>query len=242
MEDYFVVGEEAPFEELGDVMETSTTSANGGLRDSVRRMARLRARAALEGDPSVVTCERCAEATSRLLEKRVEAARTRADLYAKCERRRAPADDAEDEKDITVEEDERVELDRLKTRRRALGEALSTASRVLNEAREERRALAEVRAELDRRQTALCVESNAFEWHLEAFKDRCAHVAAADEKRKRHRDKLHSLQASLARLDPDKASFKDIDAYLRSAARDLIATPGTTLDIPGRRLFGSWNS
>ena len=209
-DDYFVIGSNNPdFED------------QGGLRESVRRMGRLRCRASMEArgeETEGIVCERCADGVFRVLKKRVDEARTTADLYASSERHRR----AEDHEDTGIEE-----LMELQKRREALSSAVTSVRERALKLRDDRRLLADAEADLDRRQDTFCRENNALEYHIEAFRDHCAQAVADDDKRKRHRHKLRNLKMQLDALNPDTASFANIDAYLRAAARDLSRT---TLD------------
>lgn len=186
---------------------------HAGVSESVGRRTRLRRRAVAEarGPGTTEVCERCVDGLAEVLEDELSVCRTQVELYARSERQHALVV-AEAERHRTTEkaDDAGLVLDALACAR---GEALKT--------RAERQALVQANADLDEREARYWADANAFEWELEAFRDACAQLVTAADRRKRVDDTMQHLADHLATLDPDRASFDAVDAYVRAACRDL---------------------
>jgi len=105
----------------------------------------------------------------------------------------------------------------------ALQAALAVAR---HEARATRAALEDVRSRtsaLDADDEALWRAASALDSELGAFRDDCADLCARADKRQSDDGVVEALATALASIDKDRASFETIDAYVRTACRELSA-------------------
>lgn len=226
-----------------------------GVSEMVRRNARLRQRVLAEArgeERAETTCERCILAVFSELDSLHRNARNEAELYAQSERQHAldaeppPRRQAststnrfallqQDEDEVGDDEALAAEAAHCGALRTAIAAGRAEAGAI----RRERDALATLNATLDAREEIFWLESNGFEHEIEAFQDACAHIVQAADKRRRDDAKFRRLASALEQLDPDRASFDAIDAYIRTASRELAATLD---DPPGSTLTGSASS
>lgn len=214
-----------------------TEDGQARVSESLRRDARLR-QLAIRGEGQTETaCERCFLSVLSELEKQLRRARYEAELYARSERqhtldaesRNGPQKGlipASTNRFRLLQEEDKEDIEaaaRTAERKhcRALREAIVAVQAEMSAVRQEREALVGRNRELDSREECLWRETNNFEWELEAFQDACAQLVTATDKRRREDAKFQCLVSALEQVDPDRASFDAVDAYVRTASREL---------------------